>query len=389
MLDTYEESFNNINSKKFTSVGEARMTQWANSYKINHLLCNLREHENHQYKVWKRGADRFSEFANNLTENDVISLIKVGEEVTGTSGYLKYGELKIYSNEHKPKGEFECSVNHKGKFRRNYGEFDPDYLYTRNLKLIAGVAMKVNEFIEEGGSFISRYDYCMVIEKIIQYVQLWEDGLNLDLNIHFVKNLLSHIALSMITPLGRRCINASDYLPCKIDPSKKLYFAYGSNMDVNQMAYRCPNSTIAGIQTLANYKFFINSRGVASVLPVLGETCIGLLWNIAEEDWKSLDKYEGVASNFYKRKTIPLSVKNKFLDVEIYFATHFDKGKPRPGYQEKIVNAAKDLSNDVLLGLEKRNYKTDGDLNFIIEEFTGDSERWIKDLSTWKDVKNG
>ena len=45
----------------------------------------------------------------------------------------------------------------------------------------------------------------------------------LDLNIHFVKNLLSHIALSMITPLGRRCINASDYLPCKIDPSKKLY----------------------------------------------------------------------------------------------------------------------------------------------------------------------
>ena len=35
MLDTYEENFNNINSKKFTSVGEARMAQWANSYKIN------------------------------------------------------------------------------------------------------------------------------------------------------------------------------------------------------------------------------------------------------------------------------------------------------------------------------------------------------------------
>ena len=28
----------------------------------------------------------------------------------------------------------------------------------------------------------------------------------------------------------------------------------------------------------------------------------------------------------------------------------------------------------VLLDLEKRNYKTNGDLNFIIEEFTGDSE---------------
>ena len=25
----------------------------------------------------------------------------------------------------------------------------------------------------------------------------------------------------------------------------------------------------------------------------------------------------------------------------------------------------------------------------LIEEFTGDSKRWIKDLSTWKDVKNG
>ena len=31
------------------------MAQWANSYKINHLLCNLREHENHQYEVWKKG----------------------------------------------------------------------------------------------------------------------------------------------------------------------------------------------------------------------------------------------------------------------------------------------------------------------------------------------
>ena len=61
---------------------------------------------------------------------------------------------------------------------------------------------------------------------------------------------------------------------------------------------------------------------------------------------------------------------------------------PNPNDQEKIISASRNLSNNVLLELEKRNEKTDGDFNFIIDEFRGDSERWIKDLSSWKGIKN-
>ena len=38
---------------------------------------------------------------------------------------------------------------------------------------------------------------------------------------------------------------------------------------------------------------------------------------------------------FIKEKQF-LFCKNKFLDVEIYFATHFDKGKPRPAMERKL-----------------------------------------------------
>jgi len=42
----------------------------------------------------------------------------------------------------------------------------------------------------------------------------------------------------------------------------KLYFAYGSNMDKDQMANRCPESNFAGTALLKDYRFIINRRGI-------------------------------------------------------------------------------------------------------------------------------
>ena len=36
---------------------------------------------------------------------------------------------------------------------------------------------------------------------------------------------------------------------------KKYYFAYGSNCNLDQMAFRCPKATVVGPVTLSNYTY--------------------------------------------------------------------------------------------------------------------------------------
>jgi len=55
------------------------------------------------------------------------------------------------------------------------------------------------------------------------------------------------------------------------------YFAYGSNMDRDQMKRRCPEAEFLGPAVLPGCSFQINRRGVATVIPSTGEVH-GILW---------------------------------------------------------------------------------------------------------------
>ena len=77
----------------------------------------------------------------------------------------------------------------------------------------------------------------------------------------------------------------------------KLYFAYGSNINLDQMAQRCPDAQVVGPVTLENYELLFHGNlrgaGVATIAPREGSTVHGLLWNITPECERSLDYYEG------------------------------------------------------------------------------------------------
>ena len=85
-----------------------------------------------------------------------------------------------------------------------------------------------------------------------------------------------------------------------------LYFAYGSNMNLSQMAYRCPNAKAVGIARVENYKlaFCGNSggRGVATILQSQGNHVDGVLWQITADCEKSLNLYEGYPHLYGKEK---------------------------------------------------------------------------------------
>ncbi len=65
---------------------------------------------------------------------------------------------------------------------------------------------------------------------------------------------------------------------------KKLYFAYGSNINLNQMADRCPAAEVVGPVILEDYKLLFRGNyrgtGVATIKPYKGRKVYGLLWNI-------------------------------------------------------------------------------------------------------------
>ena len=46
---------------------------------------------------------------------------------------------------------------------------------------------------------------------------------------------------------------------------KPLYFAYGSNINLDQMQYRCPDATVYGQAVLDNYDLRFRGSGVATV----------------------------------------------------------------------------------------------------------------------------
>jgi hypothetical protein len=121
-----------------------------------------------------------------------------------------------------------------------------------------------------------------------------------------------------------------------------LYFAYGSNMDRAAMATRCPASKPLGSARLARHRFIVTGDGYASVVRDPRRTVWGLLWDIAFADMPALDRYESVASGLYVKLSQPVIASAGARRALIYVARSQAAGRPRPGYMEGVLAAARE-----------------------------------------------
>lgn len=102
--------------------------------------------------------------------------------------------------------------------------------------------------------------------------------------------------------------------------TRYYYFAYGSNLWLEQMHHRCPEYTYIGRGVLRGYKWVISKRGYANVLPSGDETeedpeeldDYGVVYTLTKGDMAALDMYEGV-----NKKPVPAYVKVT-MDIEMY-----------------------------------------------------------------------
>lgn len=125
--------------------------------------------------------------------------------------------------------------------------------------------------------------------------------------------------------------------------NKRYYLAYGSNCNLTQMAYRCPNATVVGAVTLHNYRLTFNGRsrhgGVANIRRRNGAEVRGLLWEITPECESRLDIYEGYP-HLYEKKNVTVETDDgQQIKAMVYVMTkgHEAPAMPSDGYFRGIV----------------------------------------------------
>lgn len=86
---------------------------------------------------------------------------------------------------------------------------------------------------------------------------------------------------------------------------KRLYLAYGSNLNVRQMRCRCPGAKIIGTAAIRNYELLFKGSRSGSYLTIekkRGGKVPVAVWEVSAENERALDHYEGFPTFYYKKE---------------------------------------------------------------------------------------
>jgi len=123
-----------------------------------------------------------------------------------------------------------------------------------------------------------------------------------------------------------------------VSTNTHLYFAYGSNLNRDGMAARCPDS--APLHPAVLKDWVLTFRGVADVKPRDGGIAHGALWEISDRDLARLDRYEGWPS-LYRRELLPVRIGERKLRAITYVMNDDYAGLPSPLYYRTILHGYK------------------------------------------------
>jgi cation transport regulator ChaC len=134
-----------------------------------------------------------------------------------------------------------------------------------------------------------------------------------------------------------------------------LYFAYGSNMDWEQMRMRCPSSSFVTTATLPGHRLAFTRRskirkcGVADVVPAPFGEVWGVVYRIVRRaDIERLDRREGFRArgrmNAYQRRTVHVHANGnpmRRMSVDVYQARrHVLAPPPSEDYMGHLLRGA-------------------------------------------------
>lgn len=127
--------------------------------------------------------------------------------------------------------------------------------------------------------------------------------------------------------------------------SKRLYVAYGSNLNIRQMKYRCPTAKLYGTGVIEDYELQFKGNHInayATIAPKEGASVPAAVWEIQPKDEKELDRYEGYPSHYFKQD-VPVKLDNEEVDAMVYIMNlKMDFGIPSSHYYRTVYEGYSD-----------------------------------------------
>lgn len=141
------------------------------------------------------------------------------------------------------------------------------------------------------------------------------------------------------------------------------YFAYGSNMSIDQKECRTGHIRAACVARLPGYRLVFNKQGCknniyANIVPADGEEVWGVIYRCSPEAMSKLDGFEGVARGDYTREQVEVVTESdKVVTAVAYVAgpDHIcEEGRPSHCYLSKILDGAREhgLPEEYIKGIE-------------------------------------
>jgi len=130
---------------------------------------------------------------------------------------------------------------------------------------------------------------------------------------------------------------------------KRLYVAYGSNLNVLQMKQRCPTAKLYGTGTVENYQLQFKGRpqnAFATIAPKEGASVPVAVWELRPWDERSLDVYEGFPNHYFKQD-IPVRMDGKEVVGMAYIMNlQMGYGLPSRSYYQTVLDGYEDCGLD-------------------------------------------
>ena len=136
-----------------------------------------------------------------------------------------------------------------------------------------------------------------------------------------------------------------------MEEEKRLYVAYGSNLNLYQMKFRCPTARLIGTGIVKDHELQFKGRSdcaFATITPKHGSTVPVAVWELKESDEKFLDRYEGYPSHYFKR-FVPVEMKNgKTISGMVYIMNlRQNFGVPSDSYVHTVSEGYRNCRLDI------------------------------------------
>lgn len=152
---------------------------------------------------------------------------------------------------------------------------------------------------------------------------------------------------------------------------KQLYIAYGSNINLEQMAFRCPYSRVVGVSEIKDHE--LEFRGVATIIPKENASVPVLIWELDERDLPTLNRYEGYP-RLYRQEKMDFELDGKSYKGMAYLMNRGEISPPNQQYYNTILQGYREngldesylqkaLENSLQMDLAEEEIDEDFDMN--------------------------